>query len=250
MAHVDLDVAGIRFECADTWVSRWVCTEILEGKTYPHLGFVDDVQVVWDVGANCGATTVFLAHHHPDAVVHAFEPAREPRAILERNVSALPNVHVHPIGLYSEDRSVPLYHGDGDSILGSVHRRAVNTDESEPVELRAAGRWASANGIDRIDVLKVDVEGCEAEVLSSLAGLLRTVKVLYVEYNSRAARRSIDGLLTDHEFWFSSQMALDQGECIYLRADLADAPGANHRLHELYHASRGALGVPPPDDGA
>ena len=76
----------IDFECADTWVSKWVCEPILQGKTYPALPFVDDVQVVWDAGANCGATTVHLARHYPNAVVHAFEPATEP----SEGASAIP----------------------------------------------------------------------------------------------------------------------------------------------------------------
>lgn len=52
--------------------------------------------------------------------------------------------------------------------MASVIRRMVNLDQSEPVQLRAAGAWAAEQGIDRIDVLKVDVEGCEIEVLTSL----------------------------------------------------------------------------------
>lgn len=225
----------IDFECADTWVSKWVCEPILQGKTYPALPFVDDVQVVWDAGANCGATTVHLARHYPNAVVHAFEPATEPRAFLERNTAGLHNVQVHPIGLHDHDDVVPLYKGDEDSITGSVIRRNVNLDESEPVELRAAGRWATEHGVDRIDVLKLDVEGCEAEVLESLSGLLKTVKVLYVEYDSRQARRRIDDLLRDtHELYFGMLTALDQGDVIYLSAELADLPVATEHLRVLF----------------
>src|SRR5665213_2432569 len=177
------DGEPVEFECADTLTSRCVCGEILEGKTYPYLPFVEDARVVFDVGANCGATTVYLARHYPGAQIHSFEPGREARAYLERNVEAHPNVRVHPIGLHSADQVVPLYKGNGDTILGSVFRRDINLDESEPVELRAAGPWVAAQGIERIDVLKIDVEGCEVDVLESLAGLLPTVKVLYIEYD-------------------------------------------------------------------
>jgi len=227
------------FECADTWVSRWVSTEILEGRSYPYLPFVEDVRVVWDVGANVGATTVFLARHYPDAQVHAFEPAREPRSVLERNAARWPNVTVHPIGLSDRDGTVPLFHGEGDTGFASVHRRPETTDDSEPVELRDAGPWAQARGLARIDVLKLDVEGCELDVLTSLVPLLPTVKVLYVEYESRHARRGIDTLLAGtHELWFSSLMALDQGEGVYVRSDLVDAPGSARRLLELFHATK------------
>lgn len=230
----------IQFECQDTFVSRWICQEILLGNTYRHLGFVDDVQVVFDVGANCGATTVHFARHYPDAQIHSFEPGSEPRAYMERNVAHLPNVHVHPIGLYDVDRRAELYGGDGDSILGSVIRREVNTDETELVELRAAGGWADEHGIERIDVMKVDVEGAEVEVLESLAHLLPTVKVLYLEYDSRQARQALADLIEATHELYVGVMFLDQGECIYLRQDLADHPGAGPQLLEILTASFGA----------
>jgi FkbM family methyltransferase len=216
---------------------------ILEGQTYPSLPFVDDVRVVFDVGANCGAASVHFARHHPDAIVHAFEPGREARSYLERNVASLPNVRVHPIGLYSVDRQARLSRGDGDLGMASVIRRQVNLDESEPVELRAGGAWAADQGIERIDILKVDVEGCEIEVLEGLAALLPTVKVLYVEYDSRHARKALGRLLDRTHELYTGNMFLDQGECSYLRADVAALDAATEHLRRAFVA---AVGQPAP----
>jgi FkbM family methyltransferase len=238
------DGAVVEFECADTWVSRWVCQTILEDKTYPHLPFIDDVQVVFDVGSNCGAAAVHFARLHPNAVVHAFEPGSPQRAILERNAAAYPNITVHPFGLAAHDAlGVPLYQGVGDTIVASLHQRSdTNTAESEPVDVRAAGPWAASHAIDRIDIAKVDVEGCEVEVVESLVDLLPTVKVLYVEYDSRVARRQIDRLLDgSHELFYASVMALDQGEGIYVRNDLVDGEAQTAKLVELFRR-----GLPAP----
>jgi FkbM family methyltransferase len=233
----------IEFECPDSLTSRWTNVPILEGRTYPHLPFVDDVRVVLDVGANCGAASVHFARHFPGATVHAFEPGREALSYLERNVASLPNVRVHPIGLYSDDRRARLYRGDGDLGMASVIRREVNLDESEPVELRAGGAWAAEHGIERIDILKVDVEGCEIDVLRGLAGLLSTVKVLFVEYDSRHARKQLGQLLdTTHELYVGKEF-LDQGECTYLRADLAELGAATEHLRRAFAA---ALAQPTP----
>lgn len=223
----------IEFECADTIASRWVSTEILKGKTYPVLPFVSDVDVVLDAGANCGAASVYFARHYPRAQVHALEPAAEPRAYLERNVAGLGNVSVYPVGLHSVTAEMPLYHGNEDSITGSVFQRSVNLDTSELVQLCSARDWAADHGIDHIDVLKLDVEGCEADVLESLVDLLPTVKVLYVEYDSRIARRRIASLMDPgHEFYLGSLLTLDQGECIYVSKSLADHPRAKPYLYE------------------
>lgn len=233
----------IEFECDDTFASRWVCQAILEDTTYPHLPFVGDVEVILDVGANCGATTVHLARHHPRAVVHAFEPGRDARGYLERNVAAYPNVVVHPFGLGDADRDdVPLFHAQGDIGSASVLARPTNDQgDFEPIQLRDAGAWAAAEGIDHVDILKVDVEGLEVVVLESLAALLPTVKVLYVEYDSRADRRRIMAMLDDtHELYLALLMTLDQGECVFLRKDLADVEGARDRLVEIYFGARRA----------
>ncbi|MGH9227183.1 MAG: FkbM family methyltransferase [Acidimicrobiales bacterium] len=233
----------IEFECPDSVASRWTNVPILEGRTYPFLAFVDDVGIVFDVGANCGAASVHFARHHPAAQVHAFEPGWEARSYLERNVASLPNVCVHPFGLSSADREARLYHGDDDLGKASLIPRKVNLDESEPVELRAGGTWAAEQGIQRIDILKVDVEGCEVEVLEGLGDLLPTVKLLFVEYDSRRARKALGRLLDPtHELYIGKQF-LDQGECVYLRADVAGLDAATELLRDAFAA---ALARPVP----
>jgi FkbM family methyltransferase len=226
--------APVEFECPETIDSRWTCGAILEDRTYPLLPFVDDVTVALDVGSNCGAMAVHLARHYPGATVHAFEPGREARGYLERNTADLPSVVVHPFGLAANDGSATLHIG-GDIGQASVLPPTGGEHRTEQVELRSAEAWAADAGIDRIDVLKVDVEGCEVQVLEGLASLLPTVKVLYVEYDSRVARRAIDSLLAPtHELYLAMLMALDQGECMYVRKDLADHPQAVERLRAIF----------------
>lgn len=227
--------ATIAFECPDTFDSRWTCGAILEGRTYPHVPFTSEVRVILDVGANCGATSVDLARRHPDAIVHAFEPGSEARAYLERNVAALPNVVVHPFGLHSSDQEATLYLHETDLGQASTLLPAAGSARSEEVVLRSVAGWLAEAGIDRVDIAKIDVEGVEVDVLESLAPVLPGVQVLYVEYDSRTARRRIDALLAPtHELYLAMLMALDQGECLYLRADLADDPRAAPRLREIF----------------
>ena len=217
----------IEFECADHWASRWVSNAILSGKTYPYLSFLDDVHVIVDAGANCGATTVHFARHYPEAEIHAFEPARETFGYLERNV-AVP----HARGARTSDRiargSTKRFRCTTATVT-RVWRRCiretVNLEGSEMVQLRAAGAWAAEQGIDRIDILKVDVEGCEIEVLESLAEFLPMVKVCYLEYDSRQARRDIARLLDPTHELYIGCMFLDQGECRLL----AEGPGFARR---------------------
>ncbi len=234
------DGTPISFECEQTIASAWVSRGILEGSTYPHLPFVGDVQVVLDAGANCGAAAVYFAHHYPDAVIHCCEPGSLQRAILERNAADRSNIVVHPIGLHDHDGVLPLYQGLDDSGMTSLHRTDWNAAEpAESVTVRAAGPWAAEMGLDRLDVVKLDVEGCEVPVLESLGPLLPTVKVLYVEYDSRHDRRAIDRILADTHDLYAGKVLLDQGELVYVSRTIADDPAATEHLRERLTQSTG-----------
>lgn len=226
----------LSFECADTLTSRMTCVGILEGRTYPHLPFLGEVTVAMDVGANCGAMSVHLARHHPDARIHAFEPGREAGDYLVRNVAAHPNVTVHHVGLSDTDREATLFLGHDDIGQSSLVRADASAAVvEETITLRDARAWVTEAGLDHVDILKVDVEGHEVTVLEALRPILPTVKALYVEYDSRQARRAIEALLAEtHELYLAMLMALDQGECLYVRRDLADHPEAQPRLREIF----------------
>lgn len=224
---------SVEFECFDNWLSRATCRYILDGLTYPVLPVVDDVQVVIDVGANCGAAAVYFAACYPDARVHAFEPASAPYRLLERNTEHAPNIVIYNIGLHSSDQQVPLYEGSIDSVTGSVFPRdSKNAAANEMVTLRSFEGWLDEHDISAIDVLKVDVEGCEVDVLTGLGDRLRAVKVVYVEYDSPQARREIDRLFDgSHELCFG-EMFLAQGEAIYLSNAIAgDDTAAKTLVH-------------------
>jgi FkbM family methyltransferase len=217
------DGATLALECPGSLASAWTSRAILAGATYPHIPFAGEVATIVDAGANVGAATVFLAHHHPTARIHAVEPGAAARAFLERNVAGLPNVTVHPIALADADATTRLFHVEGDIGQASL----LDSDDavgSEEVTVRAAGAWATEQGIDRIDILKVDVEGYEVAVLESLGALVAGTKVIHLEYDDRRARRRIEELLAPtHELYVGS-VFLDQGECTYVRADLVADP--------------------------
>ena len=118
-----------------------------------------------------------------------------------------------------------------------------HSDEVESIELRAASDWVRAEGIDRIDILKIDAEGCEVPIMESLAPWLPGVKVLYVEYDSRTARRDLDRLVAPTHELLLGKMLLDQGECLYLARQLADLPAATDWLRQVVAAAARASGA-------
>ncbi len=228
--------ATVEFDCPATIASVWTNRAIIEGRTYPHVPFLHDVRTIIDAGANCGAASVFFGLHHPEATVHAFEPGGEAGSYLARNLTMLPRAEQHRFGLSDHDGTATLHLDPTNLGQASIkgHGGGDGDGSREAVELKDAGRWARSAGIDRIDILKVDVEGCELEVLGSLRDYLPGVQALYVEYDHRTTRRAIDRMLEPtHELYFAGLLALDQGEVLYLNKELADHPEAVPRLREI-----------------
>jgi FkbM family methyltransferase len=181
--------------CANTWVSRYVCTEILKGRTYPPIAFVDGIRMIIDVGANVGAAAVYFSRLYPRATIHACEPAGAAYALLLENTRDLPNVSVWRIGLHDHDGTEALYAGSDDDVTSSLVRSKYTSDHAEMVRVRSARDWLDENNIGQIDLLKVDTEGSEVPILRSFGDRLASVKVLYVESHSDADRRKIDEMV-------------------------------------------------------
>jgi hypothetical protein len=69
---------------------------------------------------------------------------------------------------------------------------------------------------------------------------LPTVKVLYIGYRSRQARRDIARLVDDSHELYTGVMFLDRGQCIYLGKDHMDFDAAKEYLRQSFIAARAA----------
>jgi FkbM family methyltransferase len=211
-----------------------ISEEILAGKTYPEVPFVTDVKNILDIGANIGAASVWLATTYPKATVYALEPGKRQFALLQQNATTLTNVRLFPFGLFSTDRTVPLYPGRNDSVESSVIPSGRTGNASETIELKSAKDFLKGEGIQRFDILKLDTEGCEVPILRSLQAFLPQAKLIYVEYHSDRDRRLIDEILAlTHVLWRAHSALVHRGEFCYLRRDLLPPESETHTCEIL-----------------
>ena len=142
--------------------------------------------VVADIGAYIGVLTVLLATLCPKGHVYAFEPVGENYAHLTGNVAAggLDNVTAERVALLDRDGEVnfeyePGYPGGSHVGAGGGAVPSIRFDT-----------WARQAGLDRLDLVKLDVEGVELAVLAGAAETLRRFRpILVVECNPVALRR-------------------------------------------------------------
>ncbi|MGC2185849.1 MAG: FkbM family methyltransferase [Terriglobales bacterium] len=222
------------FNLFKTDVSFQVANSIFAGVTYPTISFVSDVKTVVDIGANVGAASVYFAIAYPNAKVYAFEPGSAPCSLLRQNVEPLRNVTVFPFGLHSREQRVSLFQGKNDSVESSLCSSSRTDSESEEIRLVCASDFFAGRGVNRIDVLKIDTEGCEVPILQSLHRYLPDVKVLYVEYHSERDRRMIDEILAGtHVLWRGNVAFAYRGEFCYLKRELVPDESETHTCEIL-----------------
>jgi len=154
----------------------YTLAEILHEQQYRLETPVPDAPVVLDAGANVGATGIWWLAHLPGATLHCFEPEPANFALLEANLSPYPRVGLHQAALGCEEGTARLtvaahgaMHTLADESLGSRHIE---------VPLWRLDRFLEREGLRRVDLLKLDVEGFEIEVLRGLGDRLADVGVI------------------------------------------------------------------------
>jgi len=196
-----------------------------DGNWEPHVRglFERLVQPDWvclDIGANIGAHTLALACLARR--VYAFEASPANFAHLETNVAATGmSAKITPVlaAIWDGAGTVdvvasPEFSGtafataDGSPWDGSDHVYALGDREvpftfrSDTVPAVRLDDWVAEHELDRIDLIKIDVEGAEQTALAGATETLRRFKPLLVtEYNPSAAT-SLFGARPDAYFEF------------------------------------------------
>jgi len=81
--------------------------------------------------------------------------------------------------------------------------------------------FCAAHRLEKISVIKIDVEGLELQILANLAPLLPQVDIFYVEYHSEQLRRDIEKLLgPDYSLFAAEASEADRGTVCYARTRL------------------------------
>ena len=140
----------------------------LEARIQPGMTVVD-------IGANQGLYTLFFARlAGENGRVLAFEPDDMLHAALAENVAfnGAASVHVYPVALGAKRDTMTLYRSllnSGDNRLAS--KAAADGGPREEVRVRIERLDEMLRG-ERIDFIKMDVQGWEMEVFRGMKGLL------------------------------------------------------------------------------
>jgi FkbM family methyltransferase len=154
-----------------------------------------------DVGANDGYYTLFAARRiGASGRAIAVEPSTRERVNLKRNImrNGLGNVTVIPAALGASCGTVDLQLAQGvhsgHNTLGRFANDGVQAESVERVDMRTLDTLAAELGLDRIDFMKIDVEGAEAAVIVGGRRVLETMRpLILLEISDKALRAQGSG---------------------------------------------------------
>ncbi|HST02681.1 MAG TPA: FkbM family methyltransferase [Usitatibacter sp.] len=135
-------------------------------------------RVVLDVGANRGDWSRMAEGLLPQAVIHAFEIVPDTFRTLSQNVAGKPRIVPHPLGLADTEGDIEVFFAEGRSEIATC---VTGVSESihgyspprVPARVTTGDLFCEREGIERIDFLKLDVEGFEPNVLRGFARMLQ-----------------------------------------------------------------------------
>lgn len=143
--------------------------------------------VCFDIGANIGLMTLLIASRCPQGHVYSFEPDQNNARFLKENlaINSIDNCTVIETGVgYGTNKLRFCPSGAGGHVMTKAH---IYRDKWKAIEIPVTSidQFVTERRIERLDMIKIDVEGFEPMVL---AGARRTIArfkpIIFLEFNS------------------------------------------------------------------
>ena len=149
----------------------------------------EPIKVVFDVGANVGEWSKIALTKFSEAQVFGFEISDRTFLTLQDNLKNETRCSFHNIGLSNEVGSIQYKDYGVNSGVNTILSNTDFHDDSIQPELleclvTTGDLFCKANGIEYIDILKIDVEGAEILVLEGFVNMLKSnsIRVIQFEY--------------------------------------------------------------------
>jgi FkbM family methyltransferase len=149
---------------------------------------IEGPQTIVDGGAYIGLSAIYFTLRYPGVRVIAVEASEQNFDLLVRNTEAFPNIKPVNAALWSEPGSVVLT-DPGTGLWGLQVQAAGGlggatdlTGATGPaVRAVTIGDIIREHGLDKIDLLKIDIEGAEKELFSEPGPWLAQVDAICIE---------------------------------------------------------------------
>jgi FkbM family methyltransferase len=183
-------------------------------------------EVIVDAGANIGLASLYFASLFPDARILALEPEPSNFELLRRNCASHPNITPLRRALWSRSGALNIANPGGEKWCIRMEEAEDGAGEIPAIDVPDLMKEF---GLDHIDILKVDIEGGEAELFAGYPTWIEKVRVLVIELHDRfrvGCSAAFYPAMARHDF---EEFRSGENVIMVNRADAPEASRANDR---------------------
>lgn len=183
-------------------------------KNYFQSSNKDKITII-DCGSNIGLTSLFFLDFFPGAKIVTIEPERSNFEILSYNLgdSSSENVFKLHGAVWSKSSKMRICKDFRDG--NDWSSRVEETEEGDLIQAYSLGEILKKYSLNKIDILKIDVEGAEKEIFTSPAAdldFLQITKCIALEIHDEFnCREDIYRILRDNHFFLKTSGELTLG---------------------------------------
>jgi FkbM family methyltransferase len=166
----------------------WVYNQIFIRKEY-EFDVTSAPTTIIDAGANIGLTSIYLANKYPGASIIAIEPEDSNLEVLRKNIEPYRNITLVSGALWHEDTTINLVDpslgnwGFMTQAPGSAEGNyGKHVHEVRGITIDTVMRQ---EGLERVDILKIDIEGAEREVFGDPSAWIGKIQAMIIELHER-----------------------------------------------------------------
>jgi len=190
----------------------------------------DEELVIFDIGACECEDSIEYVKMFPNAKIYAIEPINENFKQCLRKVNAanmMNNISVYELAISNTNGSQPIFVSSGcpehlkntsshnygnksSSLLEPKEHLNIHKwckfDKGKDVKTMTLDRFCNMVGVNKIDIIHIDVQGNELNVFSGSLSILNTIKVIYSEvsniefYKNQVLKKDLVDFLRQYMF--------------------------------------------------
>jgi len=151
-----------------------------------------NAKYIIDAGANIGLAALYFQRCFPGAQIISIEPVTENFHLLKLNTSGYKNITCYHNGLWDKKSNLKITN----TTEGNWAFMVEETDEDGDICAISINDILKASPTDKIDVLKMDIEGSEKEVFESCTEWIKKTGRIIVEVHDNKRKGASDAVLS------------------------------------------------------
>jgi FkbM family methyltransferase len=162
-------------------------------------------KTIIDAGTNTGLSALYFADRFPAANIIALEPEKENYELALQNTKNNSRIKILQKGIWNKNTFLDIIDSHADE--NSYMVRETDTPTSNSIEATDIETILKEENWNRIDILKIDIEGSEKELFScNYEKWLPLTKVIFVEIHDnmkKGCSKSVFNAISKYNFHFT-----------------------------------------------